>query len=201
MIILCPSCSDPFQLLPANIAPLVQVACPRCAYKIILDFEAANNPALREEGMYTTQGFRSADDYQKFVATHGLEGIRKQPLPEEKPVPSVHREPPTSPPVQPPTSIPPTSGKISPFHPAEQQAAQPTPAEESAAAQRIEEQLLSAPPSPEHEPVQTPLEIMQKEDRIGAGAILGVLIALLIALMLLSYFLRGSWNPLHLLNP
>ncbi len=63
MFIVCPSCSGPYRIPADQIAPLVQTACPHCEYRIILDFEAANEPSLREAGHQFAQGFESAEAY------------------------------------------------------------------------------------------------------------------------------------------
>lgn len=63
MFIVCPSCSGPYRIPADQIAPLVQTACPHCEYRIILDFEAANEPALREAGQQFAQGFESIEAY------------------------------------------------------------------------------------------------------------------------------------------
>jgi len=63
MFIVCPSCSGPYSIAADQIAPLVQVACPHCEYRVILDFEAANDPALREPGHQFAQGYESAEAY------------------------------------------------------------------------------------------------------------------------------------------
>ncbi len=63
MFIVCPSCSGPYSIPAGQIAPLVQVACPHCEHRIILDFEAANDPSLREPGHQFAQGFESAEAY------------------------------------------------------------------------------------------------------------------------------------------
>jgi len=63
MFIVCPSCSGPYRIAAEQIAPLVQIACPHCEYRIILDFEAANEPSLREAGHQFAQGFESAQAY------------------------------------------------------------------------------------------------------------------------------------------
>jgi hypothetical protein len=63
MFIVCPSCSGPYNVPAAQIAPLVQVACPHCEYRLILDFEAANDPALREPGHQFAQGYENAEAY------------------------------------------------------------------------------------------------------------------------------------------
>ena len=51
MIIACPECSSPFQVVDGQIAALVQVECPTCSFRMILDFEAANDASLIEDGM------------------------------------------------------------------------------------------------------------------------------------------------------
>ena len=63
MFIVCPSCSGPYRIAAEQIAPLVQTACPHCEYRVILDFEAANEPSLREAGHQFAQGFESAGAY------------------------------------------------------------------------------------------------------------------------------------------
>ena len=63
MFIVCPSCSGPYRIPAEQIAPLVQTACPHCEYRIILDFEAANEPSLREAGHQFAQGFESVEAY------------------------------------------------------------------------------------------------------------------------------------------
>lgn len=63
MFIVCPSCSGPYRIPAEQIAPLVQTACPHCDYRIILDFEAANEPSLREAGHQFAQGFESIEAY------------------------------------------------------------------------------------------------------------------------------------------
>ena len=63
MFIVCPSCSGPYRIPADQIAPLVQTACPHCEYRIILDFEAANDPSLRDAGQQFAQGFESVEAY------------------------------------------------------------------------------------------------------------------------------------------
>jgi DNA-directed RNA polymerase subunit RPC12/RpoP len=63
MFIVCPSCSGPYRIAAEQIAPLVQTACPHCEYRVILDFEAANEPSLREAGHQFAQGFENAEAY------------------------------------------------------------------------------------------------------------------------------------------
>ena len=67
MIISCPECAGPFEVPDDRIAALVQVACPHCAFRMILDFAAANDPGLVEQGMRMASGFRSAADYHASV--------------------------------------------------------------------------------------------------------------------------------------
>jgi len=69
MIISCPECADPFDLPDDHIAELVQLACPHCAFRMILDFAAANDPGLIEQGMRIASGFRSAADYRAATTT------------------------------------------------------------------------------------------------------------------------------------
>jgi hypothetical protein len=63
MFVLCPSCAGPFRIPADQIAPLVQIACPHCEFRMILDFEAANDPSLAEPGQLFAQGFDSAEAY------------------------------------------------------------------------------------------------------------------------------------------
>jgi hypothetical protein len=64
MIIACPECSGPFELRDGDIAELVQLDCPSCSFRMILDFAAANDPRLVEVGMKMASGYRSATDYR-----------------------------------------------------------------------------------------------------------------------------------------
>ncbi|MBC8074251.1 MAG: hypothetical protein IAG13_38380, partial [Deltaproteobacteria bacterium] len=68
MIIACPDCSGPFELRDGDIAELVQLACPHCSFRMILDFAAANDPRLVEVGMKMASGYRSAADYREASA-------------------------------------------------------------------------------------------------------------------------------------
>ena len=63
MFVVCPSCAGPFRLPADQIAPLVQTACPHCEFRMILDFEAANDPSLVESGHLMAQGFENAEQY------------------------------------------------------------------------------------------------------------------------------------------
>jgi DNA-directed RNA polymerase subunit RPC12/RpoP len=68
MIIACPDCSGPFEIPAEHISELVQIECPHCAFRMILDFAAANDPNLVEDGMQMASGFRSAADYRAWSA-------------------------------------------------------------------------------------------------------------------------------------
>ena len=84
MIIACPTCSGPYQLPTDQIAPLVQVACPHCEHRVILDFEAANDPKLVEPGHGKTVGFDNEHDYavaqQRFQAWRAAQRARAEQL-------------------------------------------------------------------------------------------------------------------------
>jgi hypothetical protein len=67
LIIACPECTSPFEVADGHIAPLVQVECPTCNFRMILDFEAANDASLREQGMAMAQGFRDEASYRLAV--------------------------------------------------------------------------------------------------------------------------------------
>jgi hypothetical protein len=67
LIIACPECTSPFEVADGHIAALVQVECPTCNFRMILDFEAANDASLREDGMAMTQGFRDETSYRQAV--------------------------------------------------------------------------------------------------------------------------------------
>lgn len=68
MIISCPECTGPFELADDQIAELVQIECPNCGFRMILDFAAANDPSLVEDEMRIASGFRSAADYYASIA-------------------------------------------------------------------------------------------------------------------------------------
>ena len=102
MIIACPNCTKPYQLPDDQVAPLVQVQCPHCEYRVILDFEAANDPSLREPEMLLADGFRSEDDYNQALAEgHKLtqHALPKPPPPKPVEAPRPAARVPTSPPV------------------------------------------------------------------------------------------------------
>ena len=91
MIIACPSCTSPYQLRDSDIAPLVQVECPSCNYRVILDFEAANNPALVEAGTQTTNGYRDEAAYHEHAADAPAPAIQpaaQTPAPTSQPAPA-----------------------------------------------------------------------------------------------------------------
>jgi DNA-directed RNA polymerase subunit RPC12/RpoP len=68
MIIACPDCSGPYQLPDDQVAALVQIECPHCTSRIILDFEAANTPALVEPGMGVANSWASEAEYRAAIA-------------------------------------------------------------------------------------------------------------------------------------
>ncbi|MEZ4451024.1 MAG: zinc-ribbon domain-containing protein [Nannocystaceae bacterium] len=108
MIIACPKCSGPYQLPDDQVAPLVQVQCPHCEYRVILDFAAANDPSLREPEMLMADGFRSEDDYQKALADGHKVATYDLPAP-PPPQPKPERVAPTTPAVAARTTSTPAS--------------------------------------------------------------------------------------------
>lgn len=102
MIIVCPECSGPYELPDDRISALVQLQCPHCEYRVILDFAAANDPSLIEEGMQMASGFRSAVDYRASLAPAPRAPLRpvEQP-PELAPVPAGEPAAPTAVPLRP----------------------------------------------------------------------------------------------------
>jgi DNA-directed RNA polymerase subunit RPC12/RpoP len=109
MIIACPECAGPFDIPAQHIAELVQIECPHCSFRMILDFAAANDPRLVEEGMRMASGFRSAAEYRRFThspvaeptpaAARHLEPVPAQPSPSEiAPEPAVATTPGSRPP-------------------------------------------------------------------------------------------------------
>jgi hypothetical protein len=169
MIISCPECAGPFEVPDDRIAALVQVACPHCAFRMILDFAAANDPGLVEQGMRMASGFRSSADYHASVqlaaapveaepvaaeATTGepaappleLVPAQPEPAPRTQPAarvqPAVRTEPPVRPRAEPPvrSEPPPVRARPEPVSPA---AASPRP--------------LS--PTPAREPVRPAAEV------------------------------------------
>jgi DNA-directed RNA polymerase subunit RPC12/RpoP len=95
MIIACPTCARPFQVLDEQIAPLVQVACPHCSFRLILDFEAANEPSLIDPGTQMASGYRSEAHYRGQGA-EAAEVTTTPPAPESPTSSPVH-EPPAAP--------------------------------------------------------------------------------------------------------
>ena len=93
MIVTCPSCSDVYAIPPAQIAALVQVACPHCEVRIILDFAAANDANLREPDVQTTSAYLDESQYRQAVGAATSVAIDT-------------RRPPTSPPGRTSTASP-----------------------------------------------------------------------------------------------
>ncbi len=123
MIIACPECTKPFEVEDSEIAPLVQIECPHCVFRMILDFEAANDASLIEAGMQMAQGFSSEAEYRTAVGA-GEVSLSSSPAPrlaavaepalEPEPEPALQPEPeprwtpaPRTPPVQPASEKPP----------------------------------------------------------------------------------------------
>lgn len=71
MFVVCPSCAGPFRIPADQIAPLVQIACPHCEFRMILDFEAANDPSLVESGHLMAQGFENIEQYSSVYSHVG----------------------------------------------------------------------------------------------------------------------------------
>mgnify|MGYP000117596318 CR=1 FL=1 len=96
MIIACPECESPFELRDENIAALVQIECPHCKFRMILDFAAANDASLVEEGMRMASGFRSAADYHAATTAPAAPApeptIAPVPAPEPAPAPEPEAE-------------------------------------------------------------------------------------------------------------
>lgn len=134
MIISCPECAGPFEVPDDRIAALVQVACPHCAFRMILDFAAANDPGLVEQGMRMASGFRSAADYHASVqlaaapveaeplaaeattgepATPPLELV-PEPQPEPEPQPAPRAQPAAQVRAEPPARQPPVRSEPPP---------------------------------------------------------------------------------------
>jgi DNA-directed RNA polymerase subunit RPC12/RpoP len=164
MIIACPDCSGPYQLPDDDIAPLVQVACPHCTYRIILDFEAANDPRLVEPGMRVASGYDSEADYRRALAGPAA------PAP-ETPAPAT---PPSTQPRPAPASVPPgppaTAAPLRSPAPVRAEAPASAPeAEESGDTGRtlIGQPPISIPPLPPGDRVKTPapLELTAKLER------------------------------------
>jgi hypothetical protein len=146
MIISCPECAGPFEVPDDRIAALVQVACPHCAFRMILDFAAANDAGLVEQGMRMASGFRSAADYhaslQVAASPAELEAevaeatpVRPRPEPIAEPVrprperiaaePARPRSEPVSPAPPPPRPLAPTPS-LEPVRPAAQTRTEPS---------------------------------------------------------------------------
>lgn len=125
MIITCPACSDVYAIPPEHIAALVQVACPHCADRIILDFAAANDASLIEAGTRTTSGYLDEVQYRQAVGAPAPAAKSPHPIepaparPDAMEAPAANRPVPTSRPRVVPTPVP------APVEPA---AAKPTPA-------------------------------------------------------------------------
>lgn len=118
MIIACPECEGPFEVRDGDIAELVQLECPHCRFRMILDFAAANDSRLVETGMRMASGFRTAAEYRRAAggpirvaepAAQPVPQPAEPPRPEVAPVaPAAERPaPPTTVPIAPPVSAAP----------------------------------------------------------------------------------------------
>ncbi len=188
MIIACPECSNPFEIEAQRIAPLVQIACPHCQFMMILDFEAANNPALVEEGMQMASGWMSAADYH--TATTAPARPTLTPVPEPEVEDEVEVEPEYEPEPEPEPTVevevevepepepepePQVAARVSPTTPAPHPvAAPPTPRmpavaeDEPAAAPPAEPEprVVETPPSPARASLQIQLDESMEEDEV-----------------------------------
>ena len=119
MIIACPECESPFELRDENIAELVQIGCPTCSFRMILDFAAANDASLVEEGMRMASGFQSAADYHAASQPAAAEpDVPVAPEPEPEPV---------APEPEPELPVPPTPEPVAPAPEPEPVAPAPEP--------------------------------------------------------------------------
>lgn len=174
MIIACPECTQPFQVEDGDIAPLVQVECPHCVFRMILDFEAANDASLIEVGMQMAQGYSSEAEYRVAVGGGEVSQASSTPAPRLRPVPEfadepevelktstwspvtepLHRMPPTEPASEaPPTEKPPVRmpRTAEPIEPVVEMEAEP---EIDKPPVRIHRATFE--PAPEREPVREP---------------------------------------------
>ena len=134
MIIACPSCSSPYQLRDKDVASLVQVECPSCDSRVILDFEAANDPSLVEAGTQTTNSY--ADEAAYFSHSGALAAAAPAP----KPAAPISR---------PPAAVPKPAAPISRPAAAAPGFAAPKPAPPAP-------RPVAAPPAPAPRPVARP---------------------------------------------
>ncbi|HLT38894.1 MAG TPA: hypothetical protein VK034_21550, partial [Enhygromyxa sp.] len=164
MIIACPECTNPFEIADGHIAPLVQIECPTCNFRMILDFEAANDASLREEGMGMAQGFRDAASYRQAVGAGqigyspstspaqpaaerpSLRAVPDQPAPQPVAQPPI-RQPRVEPPVEKPPIRQPVAQPV-----AEQPVAEQPVAEQPVVAQPVAEQPVLDKPPVRHPP-------------------------------------------------
>lgn len=123
MIISCPECAGPFEVPDDRIAVLVQVACPHCAFRMILDFAAANDPGLVEQGMRMASGFLSAADYHASVQPAAVsveaEAVGVEATYDEPAAPALE--------IVPPTSVAPVAESVPPVRVRPEPVAQPEP--------------------------------------------------------------------------
>lgn len=180
MIIACPDCSGPYQLPDDQIAPLVQVECPHCTYRIILDFAAANDSSLVEAGMQMASGYASEADYR--AAAGGAPAARATPAAQPAAQPRTPSPRPAAPTSQPATappsarpSAPASAGPVRSRVPSGARA--PDAATGDSASSDTGRTILgqppiSIPPAPPEHRAQTPvpLELTQKIEEQKAAA-------------------------------
>jgi hypothetical protein len=161
MIVACPECSGPFELRDGDIAELVQLECPHCRFRMILDFAAANDHRLVEPGMRMASGYRSAAEYRR--ATGPAPAVTAvaapppaataasavpSPVAEERRIPTTPRP---AEPIHAPATTPASTPRIAPARTGETVVG-PMPRPPEAA--RTPEPVPPQPPPPMPEPVQ-----------------------------------------------
>lgn len=182
MIISCPECTGPFELADDHIAALVQIECPHCQFRMILDFAAANDASLREEGMRMASGYRSVAEYRRAVGTAApiaeprvperkapeIEPAAERPRPEPARVPEPARAPAAAKPT-PARIAPPTSPAVASPTTRPRVAPRPEPtadAEAEASGRRVRRDTVLGPlhKRPTHLPPSEPHVELDYED-------------------------------------
>jgi DNA-directed RNA polymerase subunit RPC12/RpoP len=161
MIIVCPACSDPYQIEDEKIAPLVQIACPHCQDRIILDFEAANDASLVEPGMQTAHGFRTEAEYRQAAGGETAAPAAPKPTP-AAPKPTPVAVPKPAAPTPAPTPVP-TPPRAQPSTPAATppRAAKPSPPPTPTPAAKPLELTKKVEPAAEAEPIDLGAPVAQ----------------------------------------
>lgn len=166
MIIVCPECSRPYELANHSISALVKIACPHCEYRMILDFEAANDPGLREDAHRDTQGFADAEAYRQSLKDADLSKDAAPILPQPEAANDYSQPRPAAPQTQPEA---PAAAQPSPT-PAEPR---PTPAEPRPAALKqadpAEKTAAPKPAAQSPKPAQAPSTPPRKTEVMRPG--------------------------------